>query len=350
MRKILFPLYLKEDEADFRFYQNIFEKEGFVFAKAKTEQLLLRADAVLCMADEKINEDEEISSFLNTALSRDIPVVLIHASENPELQSHAGVIDANTVSFETLRKMIAERQSDIFRKEQKETKGSKIFGIICFVICALLAAVLLWRAVSFTMNHEEEKIIEKEEISEHVRKSVVRVYSLSSMNEDAWRGCGFVIDENGYIVTNAHVVDHAAVSYYVMYRENRYEAEVIAVSEQEDIALLKINTSTNAVLKISEVNPLKDDVLYAVGYPGDQKLTVLSGTSLGGVIHFEKGVSYMPVQMALKEGISGSPVLNQYGEVAGIASAVSVQDENLSFIVPADLVRDFVKDYLFMHE
>ena len=91
-------------------------------------------------------------------------------------------------------------------------------------------------------------------------------------------------------------------------------------------------------------------MLYAVGYPGDQKLTVLSGTSLGGVIHFEKGVSYMPVQMALKEGISGSPVLNQYGEVAGIASAVSVQDENLSFIVPADLVRDFVKDYLFMHE
>ena len=168
------------------------------------------------------------------------------------------------------------------------------------------------------------------------------------MNEEAWRGCGFVIDENGYIVTNAHVVDHAAVKYYAVYRENRYEAEVIAVDDKEDIALIRIHTPTRYKLKIADRTPSEGDPLYAAGYPGDQKFTVLSGSAAGSPMTFTSGITYTPLHMALRSGISGSPVLNEAGEVAGIASAVSLDDENLSFMVPCEMVQDFLKDHLFV--
>ena len=79
-------------------------------------------------------------------------------------------------------------------------------------------------------------------------------------------------------------------------------------------------------------------------------LTVLEGKALGEKIRFEQGISYMPIKMALKSGISGSPVLDSEGRVAGIASAVSTQDENLSFMVSSDTAKDFLKDYLFIDD
>lgn len=349
VKKILFPLYMKEDEQDFLFYRNVFVKEGFLFAESEEERLLLRADAVLMMANILMKDDEIRSSLLATALQRNIPVILIHAARMEELKENENVIDAKHISFAGLKELINTRQQDIYRKEEEEPRGSRWFIILCMILTALLAGILLWRAASFTMHNEETALTEVSPISEAAKQAVVRVYAIGSMNEEAWRGSGFVISDDGYIVTNAHVIDHASVSYYAIYRENRYEAEVIDISASEDIALIRIHTPTHYRLKVSEDVPLRDDPLYTLGYPGSQKLTVLEGSSYGRTIRFEEeGVTYMPIHMALKAGISGSPVLDQRGNVAGIASAVSLNDENLSYMVPCDIVLDFLKDHIFL--
>ena len=347
MKKVLFPLYVQEDEKDYSFYRSAFEKEGFYFALAKEESLLLRADAVLAMGNEKLYEDTVQSAFLNTALSRNIPVVLVHAERMPSLKDEPGVIGANRVTFAQLREMIQSAQNDIYRKIEPETKSSRFVSILCFLLIAMLAGLILFKAVDYTMHEKPQEAV-SEVIADSVKQAVVRVYSIGSMNEEAWRGCGFAVNDEGYIITNAHVVDHYAVSYYVTYRNNRYEAEVIHISEKDDIALVHINTLTRYNLPIAKSLPEEGENVYAVGWPGDQKLTVLSGSVAGENIRFSEELSYVPLHMALKAGISGSPVVDEEGNVAGIASAVSSKDENLSYMVSCENVRDFLKDYLFV--
>ncbi len=347
MRKILFPLYMNADKDDFSFYEKAFAKEGFQFAQAFEEKLLLRADAVLLYGNEEIMHDETKASLLKTALERDVMVILVHADRMASLKETEGVIDAAKISFSDLKTLIDERQKDIFRKAEPPEKGSNFLNLFAIALTALLAVLLIWKGASMAFENETVSV-EAKRISTQTELAVVRVYAVGSMNDEAWRGCGFAVNDDGYIVTNAHVVEHAAVSYYVMYRENRYEAKVVQISEDEDIALIRINTPTRYNLRFADIPPERDDPLYTVGYPGDQKLTVLEGKSLGDTIRFENGVSYMPIQMALKSGISGSPVLDEEGRVAGIASAVSTKDENLSFMVSSDTAKDFLKDYLFI--
>lgn len=349
MRKILFPLYMNADKDDFSFYEQAFVKEGFQFARAVEEKLLLRADAMVLYGNEAIMLDETKASLIKTAKERDIPIILLRADQIPSLRETEGVIDAAKISFSSLKELIDERQKDIFRKVEEPSKGSRFLNLFAIMITALLAGLLIWKGASLTFDTETVSP-QAQRISRQTELAVVRVYAIGSMNDEAWRGCGFAVNDDGYIVTNAHVVDHYAVSYYVMYRENRYEAEVIRISEDEDIALIHIDTLTHFNLRFADSPPEKDDPLYTVGYPGNQKLTVLEGKALGDKIRFEQGISYMPIQMALKSGISGSPVLDSEGRVAGIASAVSTQDENLSFMVSSDTAKDFLKDYLFIDD
>ena len=347
MKKVLFPLYAQEDEKDFAFYRNAFEKEGFYFALAQEEGLLLRADAVLAMGNESLRDDGAQNAFLDTALARNIPVVLVHADRMPSLKDVPGVIGADRVTFAQLREMIQSAQSDIYRRPEPETKSSRFVSVLCFCLIAMLAALILFKAVDYTMHDKPQEAV-SEVIGDSVKQAVVRVYSIGSMNEEAWRGCGFAVNDDGYIITNAHVVDHYAVRYYVTYRNNRYEAEVIHISEKDDIALVHINTPTRFNLAIAKNLPAEDETVYAVGWPGDQKLSILSGSVAGENIRFSEEISYVPLHMALKAGISGSPVVDEDGNVAGIASAVSSADENLSYMVSCENVRDFLKDYLFV--
>jgi serine protease Do len=161
---------------------------------------------------------------------------------------------------------------------------------------------------------------------------------------------GFAVDPAGYIVTNAHVVEHASVSYRVVYREQTYEAEVAAVSETQDIALIKVNQPLKNILVFEEEKPQEGETIYAIGYPGNQKLTMLEGTYNGIQAVYDGGMTYTGITMPLKQGISGSPVVNAKGKVIGIASAVSLSDENAAWMVDSATARQFLKDWLFLQE
>ena len=148
MRKILFPLYMNADKADFSFYEQAFVKEGFQFAIAIEEKLLLRADAMVLYGNEAIMLDEAKAALLKTAQERDIPIILLRADLMLSLAQTEGVIDASKISFSSLKELIDERQKDIFRKVEEPSKSSGFLNLFAMIVTALLA-VLGIRWLSF---------------------------------------------------------------------------------------------------------------------------------------------------------------------------------------------------------
>ena len=352
MRKILFALRDIPDDPDCGLYLDTFRKRGFTIVTARQESLLLRADAVLVYGNGKELSQEE-REYLALAAGRNIPAVCIRydsfTEDMKDILSSAEVLDAGRISFEQLSSLISERQQDIYAAKEEVRKGGRWINFLFLVMTALLVFFLLFKITQFSAEREEQLTDEEERISQLVRSAVVKVYSVGTMNEESWRGSGFAVSRDGWIVTNAHVVDHAAVSYKVVYREQVYNAEVAAVSDEQDIALVRVDAVLHNTLVFEEEKPRQGDTLYAVGYPGSQKLTVVTGT-YEGTVSAMSGTRYTGIRMPLKAGISGSPVVNEHGRVTGIASAVSRTDENEAWMVDGQDVKDFLKDYIFLQD
>ena len=136
-------------------------------------------------------------------------------------------------------------------------------------------------------------------------------------------GTGFVVAANGLIVTCAHVVEDAA-EIQVVLGEKSYDAEVLLQDPEHDLALLKIDAPGLATLPIAATEQVRlGQEVRAIGFP----LTQLLGTglkvtrgSISGVVEME-GSKVFQIDAALNPGNSGGPVVNDRGEVVGVASS-----------------------------
>ncbi|MBQ9823938.1 MAG: trypsin-like peptidase domain-containing protein [Solobacterium sp.] len=352
MRKILYAIHFNHG-GDTALYMNAFKERGWTVVTAASEQLLLRADAVLLYADEYLLTEEE-KQFLTTASQRRIPVAVIHYplldEEVKGILETAEVIRCDEISFEQLDTLIRERQQDIYVRKEEPVKSPVWINALFLIVSAFLLCFILWKLYDISRDRAVHEQSETEVLEEKVRQAVVKVYSLSSFGTEAWRGSGFAVSTEGYIVTNAHVVEHASVSYRVVYREQTYDAEVVSVSETQDIALIKVNQPLRNILVFEEEKPQEGETVWALGYPGDQKLTMLEGTYNGVQAVYAGGLTYTGITMPLRQGISGSPVVNAKGKVVGIASAVSLTDENKAWMVDSATALQFLKDWLFLQK
>ena len=182
--------------------------------------------------------------------------------------------------------------------------------------------------------------IHSNEIFENNKLSVVLILG------DNGYGTGVILSDDGYVLTNEHVVDNnqnlrAALNYdYDLndYDEFIHTVEIIKINKQNDLALLKINNPKTLLrpIKISRQSPLVGDQVYAIGHPD---FSVWSYTT--GYIsqirddfewsysdNFERLADVYETQTPIAEGSSGGPLLNKYGNLIGINT---FGDEELSF-------------------
>lgn len=182
--------------------------------------------------------------------------------------------------------------------------------------------------------------IHSNEIFENNKLSVVLILG------DNGYGTGVILSDDGYVLTNEHVVDdnpnlRAALNYdYDLndYDEFIHTVEIIKINKQNDLALLKINNPKTLLrpIKISRQSPLVGDQVYAIGHPD---FSVWSYTT--GYIsqirddfewsysdNFERLADVYETQTPIAEGSSGGPLLNKYGNLIGINT---FGDEELSF-------------------
>jgi S1-C subfamily serine protease len=137
-------------------------------------------------------------------------------------------------------------------------------------------------------------------------------------------GTGFFISENGYIITNYHVVNETDEIIVLTPDGKSFPAEYIEGNTIDDVALLKVAAKTKA-LPISDLSiPLKGEEVFTIGYPlitiqgQEQKATFGRINSLSGI----KGdVRFLQIDVPIQPGNSGGPLLNKSGQVVGVVTA-----------------------------
>jgi serine protease Do len=168
-------------------------------------------------------------------------------------------------------------------------------------------------------------------------------------------GSGFIISDDGYVVTNNHVVMDAVSVTVVLADEREFEAEIIGTDEKTDTALLKIE-SEEALPTV----PLGDstgirvgDIAVAIGNPfglsGSFTMGVISATGRDTFIDRDASFKdYIQTDAPINQGNSGGPLLNIYGEVIGMNTAIYSTTGGgsigIGFAIPINIVKRIVQD------
>jgi serine protease Do len=180
----------------------------------------------------------------------------------------------------------------------------------------------------------------------------------SSDKREASDGTGFIIDENGYIVTNCHVIDSADKIKIVLYDGGEYIAKVVGRDERSDIALLKIDVDTKLpYVQFADSDKIEiGDPVIAIGNPFGFGKTVTSGIiSYKGrnlsnqIAELGTGgdlVSYLQTDAAVNCGNSGGPLFYN-GEVVGMITVFfsdGMRSTGINFAIPSNTLKNVIKE------
>ena len=168
------------------------------------------------------------------------------------------------------------------------------------------------------------------------------------------QGSGFILDRQGHILTNNHVIDNAQRVEVTLADKHKYKATVVGIDKQHDLALLLINAPNLVPATLAESNGLVvGQRVYAIGNPFG-----LSGTLTRGIISAIRSIGTpggMPIEdaiqtdAAINPGNSGGPLLNSRGEVIGvttlIASNGSDQSAGIGFAIPINTAKAVLDDF-----
>ena len=159
-------------------------------------------------------------------------------------------------------------------------------------------------------------------------------------------GSGFIISGDGYILTNAHVVNEADEVIVKLSDRREFKAKIIGADRRTDIALLKIDAAGLPKVSIGDPNQLKvGEWVAAIGSPFGLENTMTAGivSAKGRALPQENFVPFIQTDVAINPGNSGGPLFNLKGEVVGINSQIysrSGGSMGLSFAIPIDVAVD----------
>jgi len=161
-------------------------------------------------------------------------------------------------------------------------------------------------------------------------------------------GSGFVLNSNGYIVTNNHVVDHAAEIQVKLADGREFPAKVVGRDSKTDLALLKIDATGLPVLPLGDSTALQvGEPVMAIGNPFGLEQTVTTGivSATGRVIGSGPYDNFIQTDASINPGNSGGPLINTRGEVIGINTAIfsrSGGSVGIGFAVPSSLAKNVI--------
>lgn len=159
-------------------------------------------------------------------------------------------------------------------------------------------------------------------------------------------GSGFIISSDGYILTNAHVVNEADEVLVKLSDKREFKAKIIGADKRTDVALIKIEATGLPKVTVGDPNVLKvGEWVAAIGSPFGLENTMTAGivSAKGRALPQENYVPFIQTDVAINPGNSGGPLFNLRGEVVGVNSQIyskSGGSMGLSFSIPIDVAID----------
>jgi len=191
------------------------------------------------------------------------------------------------------------------------------------------------------------------ELFDHVKNSVVKISINTNMGEGV--GSGFVYSEQGYIITNNHVVDNAKMITVTFSDGMSYEADLIGRDPFTDLAVIKINADLSNIkpLRLGNSSSLRvGEQVAAIGNPFGLSSSMTSGiiSQLGRLLDVPNGGGFVipdviQTDAAINPGNSGGPLLNMRGEVIGVNTAIisrTGEFAGIGFAIPSNTVKKVV--------
>ena len=260
-------------------------------------------------------------------------------------------------------------------KTKKKRTGLKIAALA--LVCALLGGAVgggvAWGMAKGSIGTSEVavKTVDGQTAMSDAEVYAVGVNTAVSINvtgtagtnffgqpvQTASSGSGFVLTENGYIVTNYHVVESAETVKVTMYNGDEYEAKYVGGDEDYDIAVIKVEAEGLQAVTLGDSDTLNvGDHVLAIGNPLGELTFSMSGgmvSSVNRAINVD-GTPFNMIQTdaSINSGNSGGPLFNQYGEVVGIVSAKysssgsGASVEGLGFAIPINDVFAMIQDIM----
>lgn len=171
------------------------------------------------------------------------------------------------------------------------------------------------------------------------------------------QGTGIVASSNGYLLTNAHVVNYSRDNKVkiIFHNNKQYEATVVGFDKTSDLAVLKIKANNLKPAEFGSAEQLEiGDHVIAIGNPGGLSY---SSSLTGGYVsalnraiesHSDNGMTYIQTDAAINPGNSGGPLVNMYGQVIGINSnkIVATGYEGMGFAIPVSRAKRIIDDLI----
>mgnify|MGYP001587564364 FL=1 len=229
--------------------------------------------------------------------------------------------------------LIEVKINDTSLKSSRKKKG-KFIVIIGVSILLVASAIFLY---AFLKDMSPEKIFALN------KKASVFIVTYNLLGEPSGQGSGFILAEDGVVVTNLHVIKNAAALQVKTYDDRILTPiGVLHIDEDNDIALIKIKVKENSEVfkvKVDEPEKLKvGEKIYAIGNPHGLESTFSEGI-VSGIREIKSGVKLIQVTAPISPGSSGGPVINRKGKVIGITTFLAEGGQNLNFAYPINVIK-----------
>ena len=209
--------------------------------------------------------------------------------------------------------------------------------------------------ITSTPDEEDSGILSFADIYDKCIDSVVSISSLSSTS--ITMGTGIIMTEDGYIITNNHVIDGGFSITVTLHNNQQYEAALVGADSTNDLAVLKIETTGLKAAEFGDSTVLRvGDEVVAIGNPTTSE--ELRGTMTNGIISaIDRNIAVdgnmmtlIQTNAALNSGNSGGPLINCYGQVIGINimkfASSSTSLEGLGFAIPISVAKPIIDELI----
>ena len=268
------------------------------------------------------------------------------------------------------------------KKSNKLIKGLETIAIIILIISFITLVYCVYISIraeqSYGSNYQAsrtaENIIKEEtedqDISQTIEKINLAVVGISKIKNKGntiflkdgvsslGLGTGFIVSQDGYIVTNEHVSGTKNETCYVTLEDGRnFNAKVIWADNDIDLSIIKINTNSLNFVELGDSDNAKiAQTVYAIGNPigieFERTVTkgIISGTNRTIKLEEEDKTSYMEdliqTDASINEGNSGGPLVNVNGEMIGITTIKIASVEGIGFAVPINTIKPIIQKFL----